>query len=62
MNGLNINPVFYTDTQSSAHIADDRNVANYEEVSTHPYSYPPPPISISLFSEIQRPPVPTHDG
>ncbi|EFO17007.2 hypothetical protein LOAG_11496 [Loa loa] len=56
MNGLNISPVYYTDPQSTGFIADNRNVANYEEVST----YPLPPTRISLFSEIQRTTAPDH--
>uniref|UniRef100_A0A8R1TS56 Uncharacterized protein n=1 Tax=Onchocerca volvulus TaxID=6282 RepID=A0A8R1TS56_ONCVO len=60
-NGLNINPIYYTDTQTSAFVADDRNVANYEEVSTHSYSYTPPtPTPISLYSEINRPALPVY--
>ncbi|KAM3721742.1 Neurogenic locus notch [Dirofilaria immitis] len=55
MNGLNINPVFYTNTQPPAFIADDHNVANYEEVSTYPYLHNPPFQSISLLPEIHRP-------
>ncbi|VDK71051.1 unnamed protein product [Onchocerca ochengi] len=61
-NGLNINPIYYTDTQTSAFVADDRNVANYEEVSTHSYSYTPPtPTPISLYSEINRPALPVYN-
>ncbi|MCP9264111.1 ATP-dependent protease La [Dirofilaria immitis] len=46
---------FYTNTQPPAFIADDHNVANYEEVSTYPYLHNPPFQSISLLPEIHRP-------
>ncbi|VDO37945.1 unnamed protein product [Onchocerca flexuosa] len=59
MNGLNINPIYYTDTQSAAFVADDRNVANYEEVSTH--SYTPSIPSIPLYSEINQPTLPVYN-
>uniref|UniRef100_A0A0R3S677 Runt domain-containing protein n=1 Tax=Elaeophora elaphi TaxID=1147741 RepID=A0A0R3S677_9BILA len=53
-NGLNTSPVFYTSSPPS-YVADDRNVANYEEVSTDSSpSHPTPPITISVYSEILR--------
>ncbi|KAK6105756.1 hypothetical protein QQG55_21520 [Brugia pahangi] len=50
LNGLNIYPVSFTDSQSASLITDNRNAANYEGISTNP----PPPITISLYSDIQR--------
>lgn len=56
MNGLNISPVYYTNPPVPPHeyLIDDNNIGNYEEVTTQPYSYPPPQATISLYSEIQR--------
>ncbi|VDK84922.1 unnamed protein product [Litomosoides sigmodontis] len=61
MNGLNISPVYYTSAPVAPHeyVIDDSNVANYEEVTTQAYSYPPPQATISLYSEIQRARAPT---
>nr|CDP93592.1 Bm9333 [Brugia malayi] len=50
LNGLNLYPVSFTDSQSASLITDNRNAANYEEISTNS----PPPITISLYSDIQR--------
>ncbi|EJW74842.1 hypothetical protein WUBG_14249 [Wuchereria bancrofti] len=62
LNGMNIHPVYFTDSQSASFITDNRNASNYEEISTNPSLYPIPPTTISLYSDIQRSAAANHGG